>query len=409
MKILLVTEDVPVSKLGGAGKHAVLLGNALIEAGHEVELLGSIRPLDATTNNEFRGKLHTLIDMRHIGLKQVALGIFNPMRKILIANRIWKAIKKLPYQQFDVIHYHGHTAELGGLVPKHINFVHTLHDQGSECMTMLRFKNGTPCKATSAFDCAGCATKSKPNLLQMLISASAVQFHRYLARKAFTKHKAIFVSDFLQQRFKSVVANSSGINSVAIHNFTDVKSIQQISSSFDNHYTKNKKPVVLLAGRVDKTKGQRAFLDALPKSMFEKLQIQIVGDGKDLLSLQDVYAKYGVQFLGFKTQEEVYELNLQASVCVVSSLWEEAFGTTTLEALVLGKPVLALNRGATSEQIQYCAYPNQLQLFDDMQSLAHSLSKMDFSDKLYPISFKSDVSVRLPEILNVYKNKVQIK
>jgi glycosyltransferase involved in cell wall biosynthesis len=408
MKILLVTEDVPSSKLGGAGKHAILLGNALIDAGHSVELLGYKKRAGDDTNNDFQGKLHTLIDLSNVGLKEASLGLFNPVRKLYIARRIWKAIKQLPYEQFDVIHYHGHTAELGIFVPKNINFVHTLHDQGSECMTMLRFKNSVQCKSTSAYDCADCATKNKPNFFQMLISATAVKFHRYLARKAFTKHKAIFVSDFLQQRFKSVVENSSGINSVAIHNFTDVKAIQKINSTLDYNQSNNKKPIVLLAGRVDQTKGQEEFLDALPDGMFEKVEIHVVGDGHDLERLKQKFSTRGIVFWGFKTLEDVYKLTLQATACVVPSVCEEAFGTTTLEALVMGKFVLALNRGGTPELTRYNSFANQLQLFEDMQSLTHTLSKMDFFAQVYPISFKSDVTARLPEILSVYKNKVHI-
>ena len=44
MKILLVTEDLPVNHLGGAGKHAVLLGNALIEADCCIQLF-NVEPI----------------------------------------------------------------------------------------------------------------------------------------------------------------------------------------------------------------------------------------------------------------------------------------------------------------------------------------------------------------------------
>ena len=41
MRILLVSEDIPHATLGGLGKHVVTLGNALIEAGHTVDLMGN--------------------------------------------------------------------------------------------------------------------------------------------------------------------------------------------------------------------------------------------------------------------------------------------------------------------------------------------------------------------------------
>jgi len=402
MKILLVTEDVPASILGGAGKHAVLLGNALIKAGHDVELLGRVRQTGVDTNNDFQGKLHATINMRHVGLKEVALGIFNPLRRLLIAWRIWTAIKRLPYQQFDVIHYHGHTAELGVLVPKHINYVHTLHDQGSECMTMMRFRNGAPCKATSAIECAGCATKSKPNFLQKIISASAVKLHRYLARQAFTRHKAIFVSEFVRQRFQAIVGHSDELNTHVIHNFTDARAMRSLLKLVPSEKPNNLHPVVLVSGRVHITKGQASFLEALPDSLLKQIEVRIAGDGPDLAQLREKHEKRGVKFLGWLLQEEVYKETMQADVCVVASICEEACSTTIIEALVLGKVVYSLACGGTPELMRYCSYPNQLRLFDDMASLANAVALVDYANLHQYVSLKADVTTRLPEILEVY-------
>jgi glycogen(starch) synthase len=40
MKVLMVSEDLPGAQLGGLGKHVVTLANALLDAGHEVAILG---------------------------------------------------------------------------------------------------------------------------------------------------------------------------------------------------------------------------------------------------------------------------------------------------------------------------------------------------------------------------------
>jgi glycosyltransferase involved in cell wall biosynthesis len=402
MKILFVTEDIPAPHLGGAGKHAVLLANALIEVGHEVEMLGCISSTAIEVNNSFLGKLHTEIDFSHIGLKEVALGIFNPVRRILMAWRIWKAIKKVSVERFDVIHYHGHIVELGVLVPKHINYVHTLHDQGSECMTMMRFKNGAPCKSVSPVDCAGCATKSQPNILQKMISSTAVVFHRYLARKAFTRHKAIFVSDFVLRRFKEVVGDSDDFNATVIHNFTDARSMQGLPKLAFIQKPMNTRPALLLAGRVHVTKGQALFLESIPDDLLSKIDVRIAGDGPDLAQLKEMHEKRGVTFLGWLSQNDIYKETMQADACVVPSIWEEPCGTVSLEALALGKVVFCLARGGTPEQMRYCNYPNQLRLFVDMSSMVRAIELMDYVNTYQNVSLNADVSGRLPEILNVY-------
>jgi len=407
MRILLVTEDVPVPHLGGAGKHAILLGNALIQAGHDVELLGLRvgtvnNAVSDENNNGFKGKLHTGINMSGTGLKSVAMGIFNPLRNLLLAWRVWSAIKQLDYNKFDVIHYHGHIAELGVLVPKHVNYVHTLHDQGSECMTKMRFKNGAPCKSVSAFDCAGCATNNHPNFLQKITSATAVKFHRYLSRKAFTRHKAIFVSDFVMRRFKEVLGNASHINATVIHNFTDAYAMQNLVKQIPIATQKNAHPVVLLAGRVHSTKGQAALLDALPDSLLKQIEVRIAGDGPDLAALREKHEKRGVKFLGWLSQEDVYKETIRADACVVPSIWEEPFGATSLEALVLGKVVMSLDRGGTPELMCYSSYPNQLLLFEDIAAMAKALASLDYANTHQSVSLNADVTARLPEILNVY-------
>jgi glycosyltransferase involved in cell wall biosynthesis len=411
MKVLLITEDVPSQHLGGAGKHAVLLGNALIEAGYEVELLGlgidsANQVIALGDGNGFLGKLHLGIDISGTGLKSVAMGIFFPLRGMFVAWRIWQAVKRLDYSAYDVIHYHGHVAELGIFVPKRINYVHTLHDQGSECMTMMRFKNGAPCQSASAFDCAACATKNKPNFLQKIISATAVKLHRYLSRKAFTKHKAIFVSEFVMRRFKEVLGNAEHINATVIHNFTDAYAMQRLIKQIPIVLEKNTCPVVLIAGRVHSTKGQGALLDAIPDNLLKQIEVRIAGDGPDLIALKEKHEKRGVVFLGWLSQQDVYKQTMLADACVVPSIWEEPFGATSLEAIVLGKVVFALNRGGTPELTRYSQYPNQLRLFDDIASMLLALTLIDYVALPYDVSLQADVTARLPEILQVYSASV---
>lgn len=401
MKILLVTEDLPTPHLGGAGKHAVMLGNALIEAGHQVEMLGVLENKMNSTNNNFLGTLHKEIDLSRTGLKAVAMGIYNPARNLLVAWRIWRAIKRVEYKRFDVIHYHGHIAELGIFVPADVNFVHTLHDQGSECMTNMRFRYGQPCQAKAPSECASCAT-AKPNRLQKAVSTTAVLLHRYLARKAFSRHKAIFVSNFLLRRFKGVVGNNHKLNATVVHNFTDTRLMANILQETPAPIPKKSRPVVLIVGRVHLTKGQDVFLQSLTDEAIKRIEIRIVGDGPDLAQLRQKHEARGVKFIGWQTQDEVYRETIAADACVLPSLWEEPCGTTTFEALALGKTVLALALGGTPEQAKYNLFPNQLRLFDNMSALAEAVASIDFSEPISHVGQAADVRARLPEIMDVY-------
>jgi glycosyltransferase involved in cell wall biosynthesis len=402
MKILIVTEDLPVPILGGAGKHAVLLANTLIEAGHHVEMLGRQRESDTDSANGFHGKLHSGIKLQGTGWKEHALGAFVPMRRLHLARRVWQAIQKVGLD-WDVIHYHGHFPAVGALVPTNINFVHTLHDQGSECITRIRFKDGELCTQTDPLACAQCATP-QPNAFQKRITAWAVQHHRAMAIKAFGNHKAIFVSRFLADRFSTNVASNIKIHSNSVHNFIDAEQLRQCIRAVE--IPQKNLPKIFMAGRIDAGKGFGPFLDTLPDAAFTNYEITVAGDGPELRSIRERHENRGVRFIGWQPIEAVLVQTAQADIYVQPSLCEEACSTTVLEALALQRPVFALSRGSIPELAQYQTYTNQLQLFDNIQSLALAVSKATFAAPASLVADAADVRARLPEILSIYESNL---
>jgi glycosyltransferase involved in cell wall biosynthesis len=411
MRILLVTEDLPAPILAGAGRHAVLLGNALIESGHQVEMLGRLRAAGVDTNHDFLGPLHARIDLSGTGWKEHKLGMFLPMRRLHVAQRIWCAIKSLR-REWDVIHYHGHLPMLGALVPAKINFIHTLHDQGAECITKTRFRNGAPCTELDPAACAGCAAIS-PNPIQTAMSAYTVRQYRNLAAKAFTRHQAICVSDFIEKRLREVLADHHGLRTSVVHNFIDPSGISRATANPRVTISKTSlEPTVtvFMAGRIDSTKGFGALLAAIPAPRLAEMQVRIAGDGPDFAKLRDHYSPLGVEFLGWENHDRVVEEARAADVCVVPSICEEACATTVLEALFLGKPVLALKRGGTPELCRYERFSGQLQLFDDIASLAQALLSSLFANPQNVKLGRGDLAAvhyRLPEILDIYRNGIE--
>ncbi len=214
------------------------------------------------------------------------------------------------------------------------------------------------------------------------------------------------MSEFVLRRFKKVVKDSDGINATVIHNFTDAYAMQSLVKQFPIVTQKNARPVVLIAGRVHSTKGQAALLEAMPDSLLKQIEVRIAGDGPDLAALKAKHEQRGVVFLGWLSQEAIYKQTMLADVCVVPSIWEEPFGATSLEALVLGKAVFALNRGGTPELSRYSVYTNQFRLFEDIEDMVKALAQLDYVNMPQTVSLAADVTVRLPEILKVYSNKL---
>ena len=408
LRILLVTEDLPVAHLGGAGKHAVLLGNTLIEAGHQVELLGRQRAPGFDGHNDFNGPLHASIDLRGTGWQEHRFGAYLPFRREHAARRVWQAIQALGPQRFDVIHYHGHLTGLGALVPAALPFVQTLHDQGSDCLAMTRFKNGAPCRETNPRACASCAT-AKPNALQTWLSAAAARRLRRQSVKSFARHQTVFVSDFLRSRFVANVQPALPLRAQVVHNFTSASRLRQALADAPLHA--DGKPLLLMVGRVDASKGFADFLDALPDSVLERWQVCVVGEGPLRTQLQVKHEPRGVQFSGLIDQRLAYHFTARADICVVPSVWDEPCGTTILEALSIGRTTLALRRGGTPELQRYERHPGQLVLGDSIAELVTWLVKAAGQPPSAAVASgvadDADVLKRVPELLRVYRHAGQ--
>lgn len=117
--------------------------------------------------------------------------------------------------------------------------------------------------------------------------------------------------------------------------------------------------VLLYVGRLEKIKGVQVLLDALPSVREEHPDATLVIAGAGpyepalraqvkLLGLDDV-----VHFVGQVGREQLYEAYKAAAALVVPSLWPEPFGKVGIEAMSVGRPVVASDVGGMSEWLEH--------------------------------------------------------
>lgn len=403
MRILLVSEDIPHPKLGGLGKHAVALGNALIAAGHRVDLFGNnLWPYeDQVGDVAFQGRFYPALNVKHAQWKEKQLGFFNYYRRAFLARRFARAILKVA-DQYDVIHYHGHLPILANYLPQCINFVQTRHDQGSDCLTHTRFHNGDVCRETDPRACAACAS-AKPNAVQYALSAASVSRWRMAVQQAFQRHKVIFVSQFLRDNLARTLGPLNCAGSHVVHNFIDTRALAAAQAENGGNQIM---PDIFIATRVDEAKGVGAFLAAMEGRLPPERRVTVAGDGPDLAGLRQRFTGAWVEFLGWTPYSEVVRLTKWAKIAVVPSICEESCGTTILEALALGRPVLALRRGGTPELGMHERYPGQLELCDTFECMANALQSLGKTVPMleFDTCFQASVERILPHILAVYRS-----
>lgn len=400
MKVLLVSEDLPGEQIGGLGKHVVTLANCLLAQGHVVDILGrnDRGPHAGAAQIGFHGRFLPGFDLRRPGWKEARMGIFNPFKRPYFARKIGAAIRARA-RRYDVVHYHGHLPMVGLHVGEGANFVQTRHDQGSECLTHLRFLDGAVCSTTRAGDCQACIAR-QAGPLRTAISAFSVDDYRRRAALSFGSQKTVFVSEFLRRQFLRAVPWADLKRCRVIHNFIDYP--QLLAQARNARVVQGQ---VLLAGRIDTGKGFAEFLAEAAPRLPSPARIDIVGDGPLRAALAARHACARLVFHGWRPHAEAIAMAARSQVCVAPSLCEEACSTTVLEALALGRPCLALARGGTPELAVYQRYPGQLQLAPTMPALVDALlAQLAAPPVLLPPApwFGADVTHLLPQLVDLY-------
>lgn len=366
----MVSEDLPGAQIGGLGKHVVTLANTLLAQGHEVDILGrNDRGLDeCAAQIGFRGRFIPGFDYARPGWKELQLGVFNPLKRPFFAKKIASAINTHA-RNYDVVHYHGHLPMTGLYLERGINYVQTRHDQGSECLTHLRFRGGEVCTTVTPQDCSACIS-GNAGPIRKSVTAIAVRGYRNGTATSFGSQKTVFVSEFLRRQFLRAVPGADLSQTRVIHNFIDYARLSRHARSAAGEV---KRGQVMMIGRIDAGKGFAEFLAEAAPRLPQHAQVLIVGDGPERESLAAAYASQRIRFLGWKEYDEAIALAVRSHVCVVPSVCEEACSTTVLEALALGKQCVALARGGTPELSGYQRYPGQLQLGTTMRELVDKL------------------------------------
>ncbi len=153
--------------------------------------------------------------------------------------------------------------------------------------------------------------------------------------------KVIAVSDFVKQQLIAIGISPQNVIVV----------VEAAPSWKRIIMPKHKVFTLLCVGRLEEYKGFRLVLEAMNAvAKNYSLKLIIAGIGPDEQYLKSSVQRYSlenvVEFRGWVCKEDLSKLYASCDVFIFPSLWPEPFGIVPLEAMAMGKPVIATNVGA---------------------------------------------------------------
>lgn len=225
---------------------------------------------------------------------------------------------------------------------KKIPVIKTFNDYEHVCPDSSKTKwNGFCGKEMGFVNCFTCDRKFvKPSMFQVAYYNTAIKwFELNVFRRVHRVSICKTIKDILFQ---------SGLDSQIIY-----QSIVLPEKPPRIKFTKK----ILYAGRLSKEKGVSYLLQSMSLVKKERhgVKLLVAGDGKekeDLVKLsKELNIEKQVEFLGWKTKEELKRIYEDVDFLVVPSIWQEPFGLTAVEAMAYGRPVIGFNVSGLRESI----------------------------------------------------------
>lgn len=360
MRFCMVTTFYPPYHFGGDATYVRALSRALVEKGHEVEV---VHCEDAYRTVSHTEPSNEVIDDEGITVHRLKsrFGILSPLLTQQTGHPGFKygALKKILDGDFDVVHFHNISLVGGPSVlrlSRALVTLYTLHEHWLVCPAHILWKNKShACDRPQCFSCS-------------LRSGIPPQLWRYtgLTQRCLKSVDALLApSEFTAQKHRDA---NLGININVLPLFST------LDPGEPAEFHPSPRPEFIFAGRVTASKGIGPMLETF--SRLKDVDLLVVGDGDLLTQLQHDYAHCSnISFRGLVKQSELVQLYQNASALILPSLAPETFGLTVAEAFACGTPAIVRYAGGSRELIDATGGGFVYNTDDELVSAVKSLAE----------------------------------
>jgi glycosyltransferase involved in cell wall biosynthesis len=325
MKILMISSIGYAG--GGAENNIMLLKQTMEKMGHTVKILTSdLRPdLPRFNDMEFKS-----IDNRPMALK-IFYRTFNP-------SSFFAVRKALEEFKPDIVHFHTMSQVTpSAIFPfKNRPAIMTVHGTEDYTRCLLLWSFPLNLFKEERIDFSGLTLKGWLHYF----------YHRYING---TVYRLIF------KNIDNFITYSGHLRRNLDEENIKSTQIEAATKLYDYFPINPESSIIAYVGRLEKLKGVDHLIRSMPEIIKKcpSVKLKIAGTGNYMEELESLvkFLKLDgcIEFLGHIDREALFELYKEAAILVVPSVWPEPFGLVGIEAMSVGRPVIASNVGGISD------------------------------------------------------------
>lgn len=335
MKILMVNKFLYPK--GGCETYCFKLADYLKQMGHSVQFFGMDHDNNIVGND--LNLYVSNVDFKDITIKK----IFYPFRIIYSLEAKSKIGQLINNHKPDIIHLNNINFQITPSIlyeiKKHkIPVIMTLHDFQLVCPNHMLFIEHKlqiceKCKGGKYINCIRNKCIHNSMIKSIFAALEGWLYNKFGTYRKYIDH-FISPSIFLKNKMIDFGIDEKKISQ--IHNF--------ISNTGRNNFIK--KDYVLYFGRLSRQKGLKTFIESC--KLLPGIRFVVAGSGEMEDELKGID---NIDFVGFKTGNELKTLVSEALFSICPSEWYENCSMSILESQMYGTPVIAANIGGNSELI----------------------------------------------------------
>ena len=338
MKILLANKFY--YPRGGDCIYTIELERLLKSKGHEVSIFSMQHP--SNLNSEYTSYFPSQIDFNKRSLKSLISLLIRPFGSPEVERNFTRLIVNF---KPDIVHLNNIHSQLSPVIAMiahehRIPVVWTLHDYKLVCPAYLLLSGGKPCEACLDKKWSVVSKKCiKDNLLASFVAYLEAR-HWHSEKLNRITDKFISPSNFLKG--KMVLGGLDHSKIEVIHNFLRTSGLPEPSNTGGDYYC--------YIGRLSSEKGIATLLKAA--SALPEYKLKVIGTGPLESDLISNNKRENIEFLGYKTGNELKNLLSGSRFMVIPSEVYENNPLTVIESLCAGTPVLGSDIGGIPELIK---------------------------------------------------------